>query len=112
MPEQAGGSAAEAGYEVQNGVRNATGERFHEWADIRKNPHIEGEVDDSEVDKHRSEHPPPLTIQSERSVVGTPGKHALGSWGKEGDTLDGHHDEDKRVQDEERESDAGEAQFV
>src|SRR5713226_3568271 len=97
MPVNAGDAAEDAAGEISEKIREAAEELLGGAAKIPEAPHVEAEVNETEMDKHAGEKPPPLTAESVGAEVRAEGEGLLGSGGDGGDSAEHHDDENQRA---------------
>jgi hypothetical protein len=97
MPVNAGDAAEDAAGEISEKIREAAEELLGGAAKIPEAPHVEAEVNKTEVDKHAGEKPPPLAAESVGAEVRAKGEGLLGSRGDCGNSAEDHDGEDQHA---------------
>ena len=94
MPVNAGDTAENAGGEIGKKVGEASKELLGSAAKVPEAPHVQGNVDDAEVDEHAGDEAPPLAVEGERAEIGAEGDGLLGSGLEGGNSTEDHGGED------------------
>src|SRR5579884_811085 len=68
----AGDLACDAAHQVNQQDRPFVEEALHQFPQFPETPHIEREMHDADVDEGGGEQAPPLVLQSQRAIAGTP----------------------------------------
>src|SRR4029077_5958871 len=105
MPVNAGDATEDSADEVSEEVREAAHESFGGAAEIPKTPHIETNVNNTEVDEHAGYEAPPLAVEGERAKISAELDGLRGSGVESGDATENHGGEDQGVGGDERDGD-------
>ncbi len=112
MHPEAGDAAGESGDEVDDEVAGAAEDDFDERADLVEHVHVEGDVDDAEVDEGGGEHAPVLVgAEGDGAEVGAPVEGVQGCGLGEGDAGGHHSSKDEDVDRDEGDGDGVGAGF-
>jgi len=70
MNGEAEQSSEKSGGEIEEQKCGAAHETFREAAQRKQTPHVQGQMNDSEVEKHGSDQTPPLSAEGQRTIIG------------------------------------------